>query len=314
MAGQATGSEGLTDDVFVDDVTLLAADGYRLAATLLIPRSSRRRAAILINPAIASPRQFYRRFASYLAARGFVVLTYDYRGTGDSRPKSLKGFSTSIADWAARDVTGAISWVRSRYPHLPLGVVGHSFGGQAIGLAPNNQEIKSALLIAALAAYWKLMASPERYRVYALMKLGMPLTRVLGYAPTRRVLGADLPEGVFRQWSSWVLNDRYFFNDPNLSGLGNFERYKGDLRALCIADDPWGTRPAVEMLCAEFKGTTPEILTVEPMSVGAGQIGHLGFFRPQHRDTLWKDAADWLLTSLPASQPAGHDSLSSSVA
>jgi predicted alpha/beta hydrolase len=24
------------------------------------------------------------------------------------------------------------------------------------------------------------------------------------------------------------------------------------------------------------------------------KIGHLGFFRPEHRDTLWRGAAEWL--------------------
>ena len=35
--------------------------------------------------------------------------------------------------------------------------------------APNNAEISRALLIASQAGYWKLMASPERYRIYAMM-------------------------------------------------------------------------------------------------------------------------------------------------
>ena len=41
------------------------------------------------------PLRIYRGFASYLAGRGCAVLTYDYRGTGDSRPTSLAGFKAS---------------------------------------------------------------------------------------------------------------------------------------------------------------------------------------------------------------------------
>ena len=26
----------------------------------------------------------------------------------------------------------------------------------------------------------------------------------------------------------------------------------------------------------------------------ATKIGHFGFFRPEHRDTLWHDASEWL--------------------
>ena len=74
--------------------------------------------------------------------------------------------------------------MRGRYNNLPLNYVGHSFGGQALGLLSNNREVSRALLIAAQAGYWKLMASPERYRVLALLNLvGRPLTHMLGYAP-----------------------------------------------------------------------------------------------------------------------------------
>jgi predicted alpha/beta hydrolase len=152
-----------------------------------------------------------------------------------------------------------------------------------------------ALLIAAQAAHWKLMASPERYRVYAMMNfVGTPLTRALGYAPGWGGLGMDLPKGVFEQWSRWVMSPRYLFDEPNLAALQNFAKYQGALRALCLSDDPWGTLPAVELLCSGFTSTKPEILTIAPADADATGIGHLGFFRPEHRDTLWRGAAEWL--------------------
>jgi predicted alpha/beta hydrolase len=33
---------------------------------------------------------------------------------------------------------------------------------------------------------------------------------------------------------------------------------------------------------------------VTPGDVGTARIGHFGFFRAEHRDTLWRDAAQWL--------------------
>ena len=194
------------DDVFSDDITVPATDGYPLAATLFLPRGAKRH-AVLINSATAVPRKLYRGFAGYLAKRGCAVLTYDYRGTGDSRqqaltgynqPKSLVGFKASMSDWAEQDITAAVAWMRERYKALPFAYVGHSFGGQALGLLPNNSEISRALFIAAQAGYWKLMASPERYRVYAMLNLiGLPLTRALGYMPGKAGLGMDLPKTRF---------------------------------------------------------------------------------------------------------------------
>jgi predicted alpha/beta hydrolase len=156
-------------------------------------------------------------------------------------------------------------------------------------------EVSRALLIAAQAGYWKLMAAPERYRVYALLNfLGMPLNRLLGYAPGWGGLGEDLPKGVFEQWTGWVMSQRYLFDDPHLAALPNFAKYQGAMRALCFSDDPWATRPAVELLCSGFTAIKPEIITIRPADVEASKIGHLGFFRPEHRDTLWRGAAEWL--------------------
>jgi predicted alpha/beta hydrolase len=200
------------DDVFIDEISFPATDEYPLAGTLFLPRGAKRH-AVLINSATAVPRKIYHGFASYLAHRGCAVLTYDYRGIGDSRqpamvgynqPKSLVGFKASMSDWAELDVTAAVRWMRERYNTLPLAYVGHSFGGQALGLIANNTDISRAAFVASQAAIWRLMASPEKYRVFAFMNfVGVPLVHAFGYAPGWVGIGEDLPKGVFLQWANW---------------------------------------------------------------------------------------------------------------
>jgi predicted alpha/beta hydrolase len=289
-------AEASPEDVFVDDIMLPASDGYMLAATLFLPRGGDKHSTVLINSATAVPRKIYLAFATYLAGRGCVVLTFDYRGIGGSRPERLAGFPATMSDWAALDVASAVTWIRGRYKGLPLAVVGHSFGGQAIGLLPNNDMIARSLLVAAQAGHWALMTPPENYRAYAVMKfVGRPITQLLGYTPGKLGIGEDLPKGVFMQWTDWVMNKRYYYDDPNLKALTNYSQYKKPVRALSFTDDPWATLQMVELLCSGFTATKPEILSVAPKQVGATKIGHFGFFRPEFRDTLWKDGADWLL-------------------
>lgn len=281
----------------VQDTVIPARDRYPLAATVFTPAEAPR-AAVLVNSATAVPRKIYRGFATFLAEQGFAVVTYDYRGVGGSRPAALKGFDASMSAWAALDVAAAIDHVRAVWPNAPLGVVGHSFGGQAIGLVPNNQEISRALLVASQAAYWRLLASPERYRAYALMRfIGSPVARALGYVPGWLGIGEDVPRGVFLEWTDWVMRKRYFFDDPTLEGLANFPRYRGALRAVGLNDDTWATPAAIDLLVSGFTGTQPERAQIDPRDVGAARIGHFGFFRPAHRDTLWRDAAEWLSRS-----------------
>jgi predicted alpha/beta hydrolase len=281
-------------EVLIQDTSIAARDGYALAATVFTPATSPSR-TVLINSATAVPRKIYRGFAAYLAEHGCAVLTYDYRGIGGSRPASLRGFQVRMRDWAALDVTAAIDHMRAVWPNLPLVVVGHSFGGQAFGLAPNNHQVSRALFVAAQAGYWRLFQSPEKYRVYAMLRLiGSPLARVLGYVPGKLGIGEDLPRDVFLEWTDWVMKRRYFFDDATLQALENFPKYRGALRAICITDDPWATPPAVDLLCAGFTGTKAERIDIHPGDAGTARIGHFGFFRPEHRATLWRDAAEWL--------------------
>src|SRR5215470_13132943 len=176
-------------EILAQDTVIPARDGYPLAATVFAPAAPPRR-VVLINSATAVPRRLYRGFATYLAERGSAALTYDYRGVGGSRPRSLRGFKARMRDWAALDVAAAIDHMRMVWPAAGLAVVGHSFGGQAIGLVPNNGEIRRALLVAAQAAHWRLFHAPERYRVYVMMRLvGVPVARLLGYVPGRLGIG-----------------------------------------------------------------------------------------------------------------------------
>ncbi|MGB3865396.1 MAG: alpha/beta hydrolase, partial [Xanthobacteraceae bacterium] len=68
-------TEAVLDDVFSDDISIFATDGYALAATLFLPRG-RKHHAVLINAATAVPRGYYDGFARYLARQGCAVLTY----------------------------------------------------------------------------------------------------------------------------------------------------------------------------------------------------------------------------------------------
>lgn len=284
----------MNDTVLVQNTTIKARDGYALAATVFAPHS-RPKGAVLVNSAAAVPRRIYHRFATYLAEQGFAALTYDYRGTGESRPFSLRGFDARMRDWAAYDATGAIDHMREVWPNLPLSAVGHSFGGHAVGLAPNNPELSRVLLIASTAGYWKLYSGFEKYRIYALLRAVTPLVRTLGFAPGQKLgLGEDLPKEVFLEWSRWCRMRRYFFDDPTLDLLENFPRFRGKLRAVGLDDDAWATPPGIELLVSGFSGAQSERQHVHPRDVGARRIGHFGYFRPEHRGALWKDAADWL--------------------
>ena len=127
-------------DVRIDDtLRIRALDGFELAATLYRPDSGEGETAVLINSATAVKRGYYDRFARYLAGEGLTVLTYDYRGIGGSRPRRLSRFPARLRQWAEEDQGGALDWITSNLQPRKILVVGHSVGGQIVGLAPGNE-------------------------------------------------------------------------------------------------------------------------------------------------------------------------------
>ena len=115
-----------------------ASDGYPLIGTLYTPEHGIK-ANIVLCSATGVPQAFYRRFAEYATQFGYQVLTFDYRGVAQSAPKRLKGFTMSYLDWGTLDLAAAIDFLAQ--DPIPLFMVGHSYGGQALGLAPNHAKV-----------------------------------------------------------------------------------------------------------------------------------------------------------------------------
>src|SRR5687767_1550805 len=107
-------SKHKAEPVEISAVELTASDGVTLGATLFTPvtPAGLSRGTVIIHSATAVPQRYYHRFARYAAqAIGARVLTYDYRGIGKSRPRSLRGFHASLTAWARLDAAAAHKFV-----------------------------------------------------------------------------------------------------------------------------------------------------------------------------------------------------------
>ncbi len=276
------------------DLTVSACDGLPLGATLFAAPASTQ--AVILGGATGVPRGYYAAFARYLADRGAAVLTYDYRGSGGT-PASLRRSNARMRDWGVLDFPGAVAWMRERYPALALRVVGHSFGGHALAMAPNNDAIERTVLVASHSGYWGYFAPSERRRIRFMMGLVAPsIVRALGYLPASAMgFGEDLARGVVLDWARWCSSPNYFFDDDSMAAiLARIESYRAPTLSLALADDPWGTRSAVEWLAARFTNAPFEIRTLVPQAFSLESIGHTGFFRERNGAALWPVAARYL--------------------
>jgi predicted alpha/beta hydrolase len=272
--------------------TALAADGSRLAVTRFAARGEAW-ATMCVAGAMGARQDFYAPFARFLAGNGIHVLTFDYQGMGWSPPKKPRDFQGSVADWAEKDLASMLAHAREPAPRLPLLMLGHSLGGQILGITPDNAAVRASLHVTAGSGWYKLndrMPTQVRLLWFFLMPVLLP---IFGYFPGKRLkIVGDLPLHVAWQWRRWCLHPDYLLSEPG--ARASFDRVKAPILAYSFTDDPLITRAAVERLNAFYRNAALEHRHEAPADAGVAQIGHFGFFSEASRETLWKDALAWL--------------------
>jgi predicted alpha/beta hydrolase len=265
------------------------------------------RAVVLLHPATAVTQRYYDAFARYLHGLGFHVLTYDYRGTGRSRPADLRRCTVTMADWIEDDNAAVTRWAAARFAGLPLLAVGHSVGGHAIALSSATGLLSAAVMVASHAGVTRTIRGAfERARVWTVMRLLAPvLCALFGYMPGRRIgLGEDLPRKVMLQWSRWTTLPGYFLDDPAMEARRRMARVRLPLLVLGFDDDPWANARAIDILVRPLEGARLERRRIVPRDVGLRAIGHMGFFRKQCAERVWPQVGEWLLAHCAVNEGA----------
>ena len=251
-------------------------------------------AVLVIAGAMGVRQDFYEPLARFFAANGIHALTFDYRGMGLSRHGSLRGFDTDVSAWAERDLNGMLFEAQAMASSLPLFYLGHSLGGQLLGVLPDVGRVRAALTVTAGSGYYRLNdRMPLRVRL--LWFAAIPaLTPLFGYFPGKRLrIVGDLPRGVAWQWRRWCLHPEYLLAEGDRY-RDAFRRVAIPIRGYSFEDDPMITRPAIDQLHSFYGAAQVERRHVVPREMGVDRIGHFGYFSGAHRDTLWRESLDWL--------------------
>jgi len=241
---------------------------------------------VSINGATGVPAAFYQPFAQWLAVqKNAAVLTWDYRDFGKSgQPYRSKA---TMTDWAITDPTATRTWLETRFPGLPLWVIGHSLGAMALGFQPDTDRISRIISVAAGHGHITDHPLRARWQSWFFWYLVGPLaTTVLGYLPGSRIgLGSDLPKGVYWQWRHWLLTRDSLPADPALGGL-NDPGYAGPITILA-ADDDTMMPPASSWKMAQWHPHAQiECRLLKPADFGLKSIGHIHAFAPRN-SAVW---------------------------
>lgn len=229
--------------------------GRVIEATFFHPETSPR-AALLIVPAMGVNQRFYASLAAWLADHGYLVATFDYVGIGRSRVQRLAELDVDILDWARVDCDVMVRELRSLVPGKELYWIGHSLGGQILGLLPDPTRVAKAVTVACGSGYWRENSPQLRRRVWWLWYVLAPVvTRLFGYFPGKRLRKVgDLPRGVIEQWRRWCLNPDYAIGAEGPQVRAAFASVRTPITSLSFTDDEMMSARNTQSLHSHYTG------------------------------------------------------------
>lgn len=143
-------------------VSFRSTDGTRLRGHLW----ARGPNAVVFSHMFGTTQSIWFDLAGKLAAQGYTVLTFDFRGVGTSSGKL-------VIRHVHRDTLGAVRFIRRRKPEKVV-VMGASMGGTSSIVAAGQTEVDGLVVIASGMLFQGLDARPY------LPKLEMPKLFIVG--------------------------------------------------------------------------------------------------------------------------------------
>lgn len=280
--------------VKTEKVKIVCADGYELSATVYTPEQAK--GAVMIAPATGIRKTFYHSFATFLAENGYGAICYDNRGIGESAKGSLRNSEISLIDWGQLDMPAVLKSLQQRFPNVSCHLIGHSAGGQLLGLMENAKDIQSMFNFACSSGSIRNMPYPFKIKAVFFLKVFIPVNNFLfGYTNSQWVgMGEPLPKKVGIQWQKWCSGKGYIEMEFGKTVHAHFYHELAiPTRWLHASDDGIANYENVKDMIRVYSAIQAAILTLEPKTLGYREIGHMRFFSSRYK-SLWNYALDWL--------------------
>jgi predicted alpha/beta hydrolase len=267
-------------DIITQNGSLITANIYATNNNLPV---------LIVASATGVKQGFYKKFASFISKNGIAVVTFDYAGIGFSLKQPIKQQINNASDWGKNDLEAVIQYVKENYQTSKITLLGHSIGGQLIGLAKSSSQVQKLILVAAQSGYWKLWEGRDRLRMWLNWHLLFPLFNyIFGYLPSKKISGMEnLPKKVVKQWSSWGRKPNYLFDEVAEQDL-YFKNIFAKTVAISIENDFYAPKKAVDWLAEKYQNANVKRIHLKPNDYDTNQIGHFGIFSSKFENNLWK--------------------------
>ncbi len=272
----------------MDSIFINTPNGNKISVTQFIPETIPK-GLVVISSATGVKQTLYFKIATYLEQHNFAVYTFDYSGIGASKLQSLKKFNTSASLWATNDLEAVIQYAKKNHTATKLCLMGHSIGGQLIGLAPSSKEADGILLVAGQTGFWKLWSGLGKWKMCMTWYVLIPvLTKLFGYFPGKKIgASEDLPKDMALEWRTWCCSPNYLFDHVS-NAEQSYSAIKCPIYSYSAQDDNYAPKVTVDWLTNQFKGQKAIRKHLIPKEVGISKIGHFGYFRSKNKASIWE--------------------------
>lgn len=244
---------------------------------------------LIIASATGVKQEFYRKFAEFVASNSMTVITFDYNGIGRSLKKPIREIENNAADWGRTDLESIIKYVTLNYPKSKKVILGHSIGGQLVGLAESSIKMDKIILVASQSGYWKHWKGFGRIKMWFNWYILFPLIiKIFGYLKSKKISGMEnLPKNVANQWRNWGKHKDYILSDISIKET-YYDKINVDITAFSIDDDDFAPKEAVKWMSEKYCNANMKSINLKPIDFQVNKIGHFGVFQDRFQNTIWK--------------------------
>jgi predicted alpha/beta hydrolase len=287
-----------------ESIEIRTSDGWALRADVHEPGGEPVGVAVLSHAMMARRTEFERPagagVASMLVERGWRVVSFDFRGHGDSEPLPRDGARFGYDDLVGGDMPAVHGFARSRLRRKkPVVLVGHSLGGH-VALAAQGAGLVSFDAIACIAAnVWLRAFEPSRARWIvkrASLAAAAAVCRRLGRFPARALrLGSDdESRAYFEDFERFTRTGTWTSADGSRDYLAGLARVRVSVLQMVSEGDRIECIPESGERFVARCGGSREIVRVAAADDGGPPPDHMGLVTSGRVGSAWDRVEAWM--------------------
>jgi len=290
----------------VESIDIRTVDGWSLRADVFAPdppEGRGRGVAVLAHAIMARRGEFDRPrgagAARFLAARGWQVVVFDFRGHGDSGAVPPAGARTGYDLLVEQDLPAACAFARSRAGRSPVVVVGHSLGGHVALAAQGSKRIDVNAIALLGACIWVRRLEPSLSRWWlkrATVEAIDAISRRAGHFPARALrLGSDdETRAVVDDIARFVRSGSWTSADGEIDYWASLAGVRVPVLQVVSEGDRFECPPESGIRFVAGVGGRHDIVRVARADDGGPPPNHMGLVTSGRIPSIWGRIEQWM--------------------